>query len=87
MVRKSLLRFDYWTIGIILKKLYGVVISLQTLKRHLVEYRLNKIGDDISNAGLWVTIKGEFSVPSSLAGYGHIQNNLCLAYRKFLEIK
>ena len=30
--------FDYRTICIILKKLYGIVINLQTLKRRLAEY-------------------------------------------------
>ena len=87
MVRKSLLYFDYCTVHIILKKLYGIVISLQTLKRRLVEYRLNKIGGDISNAGLRVTFKGESSVLSSLEGYSNIQNKFCLAYHKFLEIE
>ena len=44
--------FDYQTICMYLEKFHSITISLRTLKRHLTDHRLNKIGSDISGARL-----------------------------------
>ena len=51
--------FDSQTICLFLEKIYGITISLRTLKRRLADHRLNKIGSDISDVGLQVTIERE----------------------------
>ena len=61
-----------------LEKFYGITISLRTLKRHLADYRLNKIGSDISDASLQVIIEREVSGLSSLKRYQNTWNKLCM---------
>ena len=72
--------FNYQTLCTFLEKFHGVTISLRTLKRRLADYRLNKIGSDISDASLQVIIEREVNGTSSLQGYRNIWNKLCVKY-------
>ena len=45
-----------------------------------MDYRLNKIGSDISDASLQMIIESEVSGQSSLKGYQNIWNNLRVTY-------
>ena len=72
--------FDYQTICMYLEKFHSITITLRTLKRHLTDHRLNKIGSDISCARLKVIIEREVNGPSSLKGYRSIWNKLRVRY-------
>ena len=45
-----------------------------------MDYRLDKIGSDISDASLQVITESEVSSQSSLKGYRNIWNNLRVTY-------
>ena len=62
------------------EKFHGITISLRTLKRRLADHRLNKIGNNISDASFQVIIEREVNGPSSLKGYRNIWNKFRVIY-------
>ena len=72
--------FDYQTICMFFEKFHGITISLRTLKRRLADHRLNKIGNNISDASFQVIIEREVNGPSSLKGYRNIWNKFRVIY-------
>lgn len=58
--------FDYQTICLFIEKFRGITINLQTLKRRLADYGVNKTETELSDASLRVIIETKVSGPSSL---------------------
>ena len=58
--------FDYQTTCLFIEKFRGITINLQTLKRRLADYGVNKTEIELSDASLRVIIETKVSGPSSL---------------------
>lgn len=56
------------------------VVSLQSLKRRLDNYGLNKIGSVIQMSVLYVRIEREANGPSSMKKYQNMWNSLCATH-------